>query len=364
MNLGLFLAIGESFKDFETKGQLKRLVNYNIKKYAQNFDKVYIFSYKNENVKLPKNCLLVPNKTFLHRYIYGPLIPLFHPKEIASCNVLRGLQITGGIPAILAKLIFGKPFVVNYGYHYAGVAKMEKKKLQQVLYPIIEEIVNFFADLILVTSPDLLRHLKFVLNQKISITPSAGIDLNLFKPEKQPPKKDNFEIVFVGRLESQKNLESLIKAVSMIKQTRVKLRFVGSGSLRRKLTVLSRQLDVDLQITPPIDYGKIPKILCRADIFVLPSLMEGNAKVITEAMACGIAVIGTKVAGISQLIKNGQTGLLCEPSPQSIKKAITKLFDYKLRQKLAKNARKFVEKEYNINKILDQEITLIKSVAK
>jgi len=48
MNLGLFLSIGESLKDLEEKGQLNRLVNYNIKKYSQAFNKVYVFSYLNE----------------------------------------------------------------------------------------------------------------------------------------------------------------------------------------------------------------------------------------------------------------------------------------------------------------------------
>ena len=54
MILGVFLAIGESFKDFRAKGQLKRLLNYNIKEYSRHFDKVYIFSYSNEREKLPE----------------------------------------------------------------------------------------------------------------------------------------------------------------------------------------------------------------------------------------------------------------------------------------------------------------------
>ena len=65
MNLGVFLAIGESLSDLKSKGQLKRLLDYNIKEYSQNFDKVYIFSYENEkNFKLPKNCTLIANTLY------------------------------------------------------------------------------------------------------------------------------------------------------------------------------------------------------------------------------------------------------------------------------------------------------------
>lgn len=364
MNLGIFLAIGESLKDFEEKGQLKRLVNYNIKKYAQNFDKVYIFSYADEKVNLPKNCILISNKTFLHRYLYAPLIPVLHSKEVSNCDVLRGLQITGGIPCITAKLIFKKPFIINYGYNYAQVAKIEGKKFQHFFYPIVREITGFFADLILVTSKDLVKNLKYISKQKIHLAHSAGVDLNLFKPKKRPFKKNNLEVIFVGRLERQKNLESLIKAVSMIKQKKVKLTFVGSGSLKKNLIVLSKQLKVTLQIIPFVDYEKIPAFLCSADIFVLPSLVEGNAKVVTEAMACGIPVIGSKVEGIKKIIEHKKTGLLCGTTPKSIYAAIVRLFDHKLRKKISQNARKFVEEQYDFNKIFNQEILFLKKIAK
>ena len=120
MNLGLFLAIGESFKDLEEKGQLKRLTEYNIEKYSEAFDKVFIFTYKDEKgYRLPKNCYLVPNNKNINRFVYSIVLPLIKRTEIDQCNILRGLQITGGIPASVAKIVFKKTFIINYDYVYS-----------------------------------------------------------------------------------------------------------------------------------------------------------------------------------------------------------------------------------------------------
>src|SRR3989344_3942762 len=108
MILGVFLAIGESLGDLKSKGQLKRLLDYNIKAYCQNFEKVYIFSYANEKEKLPKNCRLITNEKNINRYIYSLILPFLKKKYIDDCDIIRGLQLSGGIPASVCKIFFGK----------------------------------------------------------------------------------------------------------------------------------------------------------------------------------------------------------------------------------------------------------------
>ena len=108
MTLGLVLAIGESLKDFKSKGQDRLLVEQNIRAYSQNFEKVFVFSYENEKYPLYKNCQLITNRAGIYRYLYSLAMPLIHSKEFRQCDVLRGLQITGGIPSVVAKILYKK----------------------------------------------------------------------------------------------------------------------------------------------------------------------------------------------------------------------------------------------------------------
>lgn len=363
MNLGLFLSIGESFKDLENKGQLKRLVKYNIRKYSKNFDKVYIFTYRNESgFDLPKNCILIPNKKNLNRFIYSVLMPFVNIKSIRDCNVLRGLQITGGIPAILAKIVFGKNFVINYGYDYSKLAKIERKVAQSVLYKLIESPILLLSNKVIVTSKEIKEKLRKRYGSKKLVLIPNGVDIKLFKPIIKKTNSNKLTIIYIGRLEEQKNLNNLLNALKDMQDIRVI--FVGNGSLRNKLLEVAKNKNIELEIEDSVDYEKLPKILSTAHIFALPSLIEGNPKILLEAMSCQKAVLGSNVEGIRELITNGKNGLICSTSVKSIKSGLVKLQNAKLRKKLGSEARKFVSNNYEINKLLSVEIDLLLKIAR
>lgn len=362
MNIGVFLAIGESLTDFKRKGQIKRLINYNIFKYSKAFDKVYIFSYANEKgFTLPKNCKLIPNSTGLHRYLYALFLPFIKGKEIKECHVLRGLQISGGIPAIVAKMIYGKKYVINYGYDYSKFAEVEEKPVQSFLYKVIELPLIKFADAVIVTSTEIREKIiRKIKAEKVYLLPN-GVDTKLFKPH----KLNNHEvltIMYLGRLVKQKNLGVILEGVKS--QKKLKVTFVGEGKEKNYLMNLAHKNNVMLKIKKPVQWEKIPKLLTQADIFVLPSLHEGNPKTLLEAMSCGKAVVGTDVTGIRELITSGVNGLLSETDEISIGNAINKLKISKLREKLGTNARKYILKNYDIDKLLTKEVNLLKTMAK
>lgn len=364
MNLGLFLAIGESLKDLEEKGQLKRLLNYNVKGYSLVFEKVYLFSYANEKYPLPKNCFLIANKTGLHRYLYALLLPIIQHKIIRQCNITRGLQITGGIPAAVAKIIFGKKFVVNYGYDYPSFAKIEEKYFQSFLYKILEKPLIKLADAVIVTSVDIKKNIdKITSLPKIFYIPN-GVDLKLFKPyPRRKSKSGILKIVYLGRLEKQKNLDNLIRAISLLK-SKIELSFYGRGSQKHGLLALARRLKVNLKIASPVDYERVPQLLSKFHIFVLPSQEEGNPKALLEAMACQLPTVASNVKGIRELIKDGETGILCSTAQESIAKAINRLEDKSTREKIGKAARVYVMSNFNLDYLLTQETRLLQKTAR
>jgi glycosyltransferase involved in cell wall biosynthesis len=359
MKLGLVLSIGESFTDLKKHGQDILLRDQNIQTYSKNFEKVYIFSYTNENYPLYKNTKLITNYHKIHRYLYTLILPIIKKREYQQCDVLRGLQVTGGIPCLLAKLFYKKPFVINYGYDYEKVAKIEGKYILAFFYKIVSFIVIKFADAVIITSPHLKKKVDTYLPRRIEFIPNS-VNTNLFKPSIKH-RESIKNILFIGRLEEQKNLFSLIEAVSRLRND-LKLIFIGDGSKRKELTNFAKENNVNLQIIKSVPHNKLPMYLKSADVFVLPSFIEGNPKVLLEAMSTGVAAIGADVEGIKEVISDKKTGILTGTNPEQIKKAIEYLIQNpKVAKELGKKARKYVYKNYAFSKLAKKEIKLLKS---
>ena len=100
-------------------------------------------------------------------------------------------------------------------------------------------------------------------------------------------------------------------------------------------------------------------------MFVLPSLYEGQPKTLIEAMAMGMPVLGTDVPGIREVISHGDNGWLCLSDVASLNEAVKNLItDSEKRKKLGEGARRTVEMNYSLDKIVDMEINLIRDLLK
>jgi glycosyltransferase involved in cell wall biosynthesis len=153
-------------------------------------------------------------------------------------------------------------------------------------------------------------------------------------------------LLSVGRLDPEKGLHFLIEAVQeLIKEKRlaVALQIVGKGfkgGEERKLRqeVKKRRLTRYVRFLGYAPHGpELFKLYRESDIFVLPSLTgEGLPQTLFEAMACGVPIIATKVAGIPHLVEDGKNGLLINPgSPREIHEAVERVtMDSELRNRL------------------------------
>lgn len=123
-------------------------------------------------------------------------------------------------------------------------------------------------------------------------------------------------ILTVGRFTEQKGYRFLAEAAAPVVQQcpEVRLLWVGDGPEREPLR---RQVD-RLGLSEHVHFlgrrDDVPRLLGAADLFVLPSLFEGLPLVVLEAMAAGLPVIGTRVCGTEEAIRDGVTGRLVPPA--------------------------------------------------
>ena len=367
MNLGVFLSLGESFTDLKRTGQNQLMINQNIRAYARSFHNVYIFTYQQESIKLPKNCTLVIPPFKLHRYLYGLLLPFIHSRTIRGLDINRCFQLSGTLPAIIAKIFFQKKFVFNLGYDYSTFAKIEGKPIQANIFQLLQPIAIRMANKVIVKNKSLMRATRRLpqatshkLRAKFTYLPN-GVDTHKFKPINKTSRKP-YTILFVGRLEPQKNIFNLVKAVGMLKK-QINLKIIGDGSLRNQLILQVKKSNITLKYIKNIRHSLMPKIYQQADLFILPSIKEGSPKVLLEAMASGLPCIASNIPEHQEIITHNQNGILTATSPQSLYKAIALLlYSETKRLKLGKNARKHIKKDFNINDIINHEIKIIQNI--
>lgn len=357
MNLGIFLSSGDSFKNMAKVGQEIKFLDVYIDKYSKNFDQVFIFSYAKETVlNLPKNVHLISNKYGLHRYIYGFLLPLINRNVLLKCDVIRTYHLLGALPAIISRVVFNKPFVFNYAYDYTKFARIEGKVFPYLLIRLLNPIALHLATKIIAAN----KHIYNRISKSIYIP--NGVDITMFKPRKKIVKKRRLQVLSIGRLEKQKNFENVIKALVDLNSDYT---IIGRGSLKEKLIFLGKKYKVNLKTIDVVKNNELPKYYRKTDIFLLPSVIEGSPKVLLEAMSSGVAVIGSDIEGVDDIIVNEFNGLICKTDRDSIRSVFLKLSkDRELRRAIGKNARKYIERNHEINSLLSNEINILKSLVK
>jgi len=185
-----------------------------------------------------------------------------------------------------------------------------------------------------------------------SINREQGIKL---KNKLQIPK--NNKIIFTSsRLVKKNDLATLIKSINLLVtdyELLVTLVIAGSGKLEQKLKQLTKDLKLENHVIflGQIDYDEISKYYASADIFVRPSLSEGQGIAFIEAMAAGLPIIATPVGGIPDFLLDKKTGLFCQVNnPGDLAEKIKLLLaDKELYVEIQKNGLELVKQKYDWN---------------
>ena len=200
------------------------------------------------------------------------------------------------------------------------------------------------------------QHLKNFIDK-------IGFDKNIFvinngvnieKHNKDVLENNIIHLLVVSRLVSQKNIDSIIKAVKVMENENIILNIVGDGSEINNLKLLVKKYELDKKINfiGKIENTKLNEYLKNADIFIQASNYEGLPHSILEAMNFEIPILSTDVGGCSVLLNKGERGYII-PMPVSeveisegIRTIINDKNEAKSKAKLAKN---YLNQEHNFN---------------
>lgn len=159
-----------------------------------------------------------------------------------------------------------------------------------------------------------------IISEKITVLP-YGANLDQFRPIPGPwdrTRGQRLNILFVGILDARKAIHDLARAVSLCGIPSATVTFVGARQRDTDRLLAAAPKD-RLRVLPPQSKADLARLYSEADVLVLPSIAEGLALVLGEALACGCPVIASDNTGAVDFITNGVEGFLVPiRSPEKI----------------------------------------------
>jgi glycosyltransferase involved in cell wall biosynthesis len=201
------------------------------------------------------------------------------------------------------------------------------------------------------------RLLELAPGARVEVVP-CGVDTRVFGPRPEPARDGVLRVACIGRLDPQKGHEHLLRALALLdaRGTRVRCALVGGGRERAGLERLAAQLRLDdVTFCGALGSDGVRRVLADSHAMVQPSVVlpsgrtEGLPVALKEAMAMGVPVVASRVTGIPELVRDGETGLLVEPgSAEDLACALARLADDPaLARRLAEHGRALVCAEHD-----------------
>jgi glycosyltransferase involved in cell wall biosynthesis len=239
--------------------------------------------------------------------LYSLIGPLLHRRVIGQATVLKTHQVSGSWTGLIAKWLFRKPLLFRLGYPLSVRFRTENKPLKCSVTRLLEKLMVRCSDHVAVTSRAMQAHYGAMSKrQRVTLIPSY-VDLSGFTPIARYDAGQ--PILFVGRLDPVKNVDSLIVAC---RRLGVALDIYGGGSREGELRELARACGAKATFHGFVSNAELMHVHRRHSICVLCSTREGMPKSLIEAMASGLVCLSTRTDGALELIEDGRTGYLID----------------------------------------------------
>ncbi|MCX7796203.1 MAG: glycosyltransferase family 4 protein [bacterium] len=258
----------------------------------------------------------------------------------------------------------------------------EPSSLKNNIYKWILRRAVYAADRVILYTPLMLNEIKKYfpkLSEEKILYLHNAVNILRFSPGEPDDKvlkmylKHQFRylLLYVGRISRKKGIVDLVKAFEIVNSEEPGGILALAGREEEKYAEKVRELIKDLGLVDSVIFlGPIPNqdvinLMRACTIFVYSSIGgEGIPRAILESMACGKPVVATKVSGIPEAVKDGETGLTVEVGNHTsfAEKVLRLLRDEALRKTLGENARKLVEKEFSYSLVIPKLAEILTKV--
>lgn len=219
-----------------------------------------------------------------------------------------------------------------HGFHFFDGAPM----LNWLMFYPVEKVLSRWTDvLIAINAEDYNRANSKFHARRLERVYGVGVDTKKFSQDEAVRLKwrknlglsdDEIMLLSVGELSERKNHQVVIKALSEMKNKKIKYFIAGQGNLQNELENLVIELGLKDQVTLLGYRTDVSELNQAADIFVLPSKQEGVSVAVMEAMGCNTRVVGSRIRGNVDLISDEET-LFEYDDISDVKRAIEKGID-------------------------------------
>jgi glycosyltransferase involved in cell wall biosynthesis len=267
--------------------------------------------------------------------------------------------------AALARLFTHTPIVIT-----RHLMEDDRKNIRRRLRNRVERftISSSVARVISVSDAALEAYVqKLQLPRQRFTTVYNGIDLERFKPDADKPAmrkqlklpEDKPLIAMVGVMRGAKGHDVAIEAARKLPNAHFLL--IGDGAQRPQYEEQAKGLTNVHFLGQRMD---VPDILSASDILILPSDMEALPTVLIEAGAAGLPCVSSDVGGASEIVKDGETGILIPPrNPEALATALQRLLDNPTEaKKMGKRAHEVVLQRFTLSQQADALATLYEKV--
>jgi len=319
------------------------------------------------------------DEPFQMQRIYSPTeihgVPVFNPSP-ALRNYLPDIIHTQEYFQLCSQVAFSAARKLNSPFIFTQHKYDYPKGAWKILWKILDHTAgrnlrNQASQITAISSAakDFLVSIGASRHQ-ITVIP-LGVDTQEFNPtvngtlfRQKLQILDKTVILFIGRLTPTKGVQDLLRAFSRVHKnfTDTCLIIRGDGEQKQHLQELSKQLQIKESVIflDAIQRSKLPQLYAACDIFVLPSLKEPFGIVLLEAMATSKPLIGSKVGGIPDIIRDNVNGFLFEAgNVNELTSRLSELvIDSKLRTKMGKMGREISLNIFNYKTIAKKTLEI------
>lgn len=259
---------------------------------------------------------------------------------------------------------FGIKLVVSFRGVHINYSPIFDPKLAEIYRKYFPQVDGFHA----VSKAISLEAQKYgAVAEKIKVVYSGLSEIKNDNPREEN-KRGEFKIISVGRNHWVKGYTYAIDAVKILVSHGVNVKYTiigGQNSEELLFKIKNYQLENNVVLLGNIPFSEVQKMMINADLLLLPSVEEGIANVVLEAMQLGTVVLSTNCGGMNEVIQHKKNGFIVPVrNSQKIADAVMEIVQLSENEKsnIISNAKATINKNHTEDKMITDMISLYKNV--